>query len=99
MARPGWPTGPRRKVMVRLVTTALAALVLGSLSAAAQPAADFYKGKTVTYIVATAPGGGYDAYGRLIARHMPKYLPGAKVVVKNVPGAGHIVGANTIYNA
>ena len=65
--------------------------------ASAQTGADFYKGQTVTYIVATSPGGGYDLYGRLVAEYMQKYLPGSTFVVKNVPGAGHIVGANTIY--
>src|SRR5260221_2931488 len=58
-----------------------------------------FKGKTITYIVATGPGGGYDSYGRLIARYLQKYLPGSRVLVRNVPGAGHIVGANTIYAA
>jgi tripartite-type tricarboxylate transporter receptor subunit TctC len=63
----------------------------------AQQGADFYKGKTVTYIVATAPGGGYDAYGRLVAEYMQKYLPGSTFVVRNMPGAGHLIGANAIY--
>jgi tripartite-type tricarboxylate transporter receptor subunit TctC len=63
----------------------------------AQTGADFYKGKTVTYIVATSPGGGYDLYGRLVAEFMQKYLPGSTFVVKNLPGAGHLVGTNTIY--
>jgi len=58
--------------------------------------AEFFKGKTVTYIIATAPGGGYDLYGRLVAEYMQKYLPGSTFVVKNVPGAGHLIGANTI---
>ena len=62
-----------------------------------RPGADFFKGKTVTYIVSTAPGGGYDLYGRLVAEYMQKYLPGSTFVVKNVPGAGHLIGANTIY--
>ena len=57
----------------------------------------FLKGKTVTYIVSTAPGGGYDLYGRLVAEFMQKYLPGSTFVVKNLPGAGHLVGTNTIY--
>jgi tripartite-type tricarboxylate transporter receptor subunit TctC len=73
--------------------------VVAASSALAQTGADFYKGKTVTYIVATAPGGGYDLYGRLISEYMQKYLPGSTFVVKNVPGAGHLVGANTIYNS
>lgn len=59
--------------------------------------ADFYKGKTVTYIVATGPGGGYDSYGRVVAEYMQKYLPGSTFVVKNMPGAGHLIGANTLY--
>jgi tripartite-type tricarboxylate transporter receptor subunit TctC len=66
-------------------------------SAQAQSGADFYKGKTVSYIVSTAPGGGYDLYGRLIAEYMQKYLPGSTFIVKNVPGAGHMIGTNTIY--
>jgi tripartite-type tricarboxylate transporter receptor subunit TctC len=65
--------------------------------AQAQQGADFYKGKTVTYIVSTAPGGGYDTYGRLVAEYMQKYLPGSTFVVRNMPGAGHVIGANAIY--
>jgi tripartite-type tricarboxylate transporter receptor subunit TctC len=81
---------------VSISAGALAA-ILAATGAQAQTGADFYKGKTVTYIVATAPGGGYDTYGRLVTEYMQKYLPGSTFVVKNVPGAGHIVGANTIY--
>src|SRR6478735_8493929 len=73
------------------------AAVLAAGAASAQTGADFYKGKTVTYIVSTAPGGGYDLYGRLVAEFMQKYLPGSTFVVKNLPGAGHLVGTNTIY--
>ena len=58
---------------------------------------DFFKGKTVTYIIATSPGGGYDYYGRLVADYMQRHLPGSTFVVKNMPGAGHIIGANFIY--
>jgi tripartite-type tricarboxylate transporter receptor subunit TctC len=74
-----------------------AAAVMAAGAAQAQTGADFYKGKTVTYIVSTAPGGGYDTYGRLIAEYMQRNLPGSTFVVKNVPGAGHMIGANTIY--
>lgn len=76
--------------------TALASL---GASGAAGAATDFYKGETIIYIVATQAGGGYDVYGRLIAKHMEKQLPGARIVVKNVPGAGHIIGANQLYTA
>jgi len=65
--------------------------------ALAESGADFFKGKTVNYIVATSPGGGYDTYGRLIAEYMQRHLPGSTFVVKNIPGAGHIIGANSIY--
>ena len=54
--------------------------------AVANPA-DFYKGKTVTYIVATSSGGSCDLTGRLVADFMQKQLPGLKFVDKNVPGA------------
>ncbi len=65
--------------------------------ALAQSDADFYKNKTVTYIVATKAGGGYDFYGRLVAEYMQKKLPGSTFIVKNMPGAGHLIGANAIY--
>src|SRR5579864_3429283 len=83
-------------MLKRIVTAALsAALFLHAPANAAD--SGYFRGKTVTYIVATGPGGGYDSYGRLIARYMQKHLPGSRFVVRNVPGAGHIVGANTIY--
>ncbi len=82
--------------------TSAAAIALGVMTlfggaAMAQQGADFYKGKTVTYIVATKAGGGYDFYGRLVAEYMQKYLPGSTFIVKNMPGAGHLIGANATY--
>src|SRR4051812_4302911 len=81
------------------LTAGLMSLAISALAvpAQAQRGADFFKDKTVNYIVATAPGGGYDTYGRLVAEYMQKYLPGSTFVVKNVPGAGHLVGTNSIY--
>jgi tripartite-type tricarboxylate transporter receptor subunit TctC len=76
---------------------ALTMVAVAASPALGQTGADFYKGKTVTYIVATAPGGGYDLYGRLTADYMQRYLPGSTFVVKNLPGAGHLIGANTLY--
>jgi tripartite-type tricarboxylate transporter receptor subunit TctC len=76
-----------------------AALVgIALLTPGAAQAQDFYDGKTITYIVATSPGGGYDTYARLIGKYLEKHL-NAKVLIKNVPGAGHIVGANTLWAA
>src|SRR5690349_15567901 len=76
-----------------------AAIVASSFvtPAAAQTGADFFKGKTVNYIIATAPGGGYDLYGRLVSEYMQKHLPGSTFVPRNMPGAGHIIGANFLY--
>lgn len=74
-----------------------AALVFSPVLAA--DGADFFKGKTVTYIVPTAAGGGYDYYGRLVAEYMQRHLPGSTFVVRNMPGAGHILGVNAIYAA
>lgn len=64
----------------------------------AQSADGFYKGKTVRIICALGAGGPYDAYARLVARHIGKQLPGnPSVVVENMPGAGGILAANHVY--
>jgi tripartite-type tricarboxylate transporter receptor subunit TctC len=84
-----------------LVCLALA-IVAGGCASTSAPTDDpraFYAGKTITYIVATEAGGGYDAYGRLVSQYLGKHLGAARVVVKNVPGGGHIVGTNELYHA
>lgn len=59
---------------------------------------DFFKGKVLRFIVGTAPGGGYDTYTRLIARHIGRHIPGnPTVVVENMVGAGSIIAANYMY--
>ena len=81
--------------MVFGILFALASIALAP-AAAAQ---DFYKGKTVTLIVGNAPGGGYDHYARLLARHLPRYIAGEpSIVVKNMPGAGGMVMSNFLYS-
>lgn len=70
---------------------------------AARPAApsveEFYKGKTVRFIVGFAPGGGFDTYTRLIARHIGRFIPGnPTVIVENMEGASSRVAANHAYN-
>ncbi len=86
---------------LRATALAAAGLAVAGLSASGAHAAgaDYYKGKTVTYVVATSPGGGYDFYGRLVAKHMQKALPDSTFVVVNKPGGGHKIGANLIYHA
>jgi tripartite-type tricarboxylate transporter receptor subunit TctC len=69
--------------------------------AAASPfaLAQSFAGKTVTVIVGYKPGGGYDATARLLARHLPKHLPGRPtVIVQNMPGANSVIAANHAYN-
>jgi tripartite-type tricarboxylate transporter receptor subunit TctC len=67
---------------------------------AAQAQEIFFKDKTIRLIVGLAPGGGYDTYSRLIARHMGKHIPGNPViVVENMDGAGSLIAANHVYKA
>ena len=57
----------------------------------------FYRGKVARVIVGFPPGGGYDTYARLIARHMGKYVAGnPTIVVDNMSGAGSMISANHI---
>lgn len=73
--------------------------VLSAAPAYAQSAADFYKGKSVSIVVGSSAGGGFDLYGRLIGRHMSKHMPGnPNMVVSNMPGAGSIRLAQHIFN-
>ena len=61
-------------------------------------AQDFYKDKTIRFIVGQAAGGGYDTYTRVIARHISKHIPGNPIaVVENMTGAGSLVAANYVY--
>jgi tripartite-type tricarboxylate transporter receptor subunit TctC len=83
----------------RLLPALIALLGLGA-PAQAQSIADFYKGKTVTIVVSTSTGGGYDAMARAIARHIGKHLPGNPTfVIRNMPGAGGITAVNWLFNA
>ena len=75
---------------------AIGFLVITTASAKAQ---EFYKGKTITIIVGTAPGGGFDTYSRMLGRHLGRYIPGnPSTVVQNMPGAGQLIAANHLYN-
>lgn len=59
----------------------------------------YFKNKTIRVIVGSPPGGGYDAYARMLARHMGKHIPGnPRFIVINMPGAGGVIAANYLYN-
>lgn len=84
-----------------LVGAATVALSAGTITsvASAESAKDFYKGRDVTVIVGYHPGGGYDAYTRLLARHIGDHIPGhPTVIAQNMPGAGSLKAANYLYN-
>jgi len=73
--------------------------LLATWPAHAQTVEQFYKGRTITIVVGFATGGAYDPYARLVARHLPKHLPGApSMVIKNMQGAGSVIAANHLYN-
>jgi tripartite-type tricarboxylate transporter receptor subunit TctC len=79
----------RRQLLVAAIGLAAAPLVM----------AQSFSGKTVTIIVGYKPGGGYDATARMLARHLPKHIPGRPtVIVQNMPGANSVIAANHVYN-
>jgi tripartite-type tricarboxylate transporter receptor subunit TctC len=74
------------------------ALALMAPAAHAQSAADFYKGRTVTIVVGSDVGGGYDLTARTLAHHLARHIPGHPgIIVQNKPGASSIVAANYVY--
>jgi tripartite-type tricarboxylate transporter receptor subunit TctC len=82
-----------------ICAAALVVLLAQCLGGLAQADDDFYKGKTINFIIASAAGGGYDSYSRLIARHIGKHLPGQpSVVPQNMPGAAGMRAANYLYS-
>jgi tripartite-type tricarboxylate transporter receptor subunit TctC len=81
------------------IAAASVVLALAPAPAQADAVADFYKGKVVSLVVGYGSGGGYDVYGRLVATHLGKYIPGnPTVVVQNMPGAGSLRSVNYLYN-
>ena len=96
--------GPRERErkMRRITHTVLLGLVAPFLFSAdlalADNISDFYTGRTITIDISSSPGGGWDALGRGVARHIGKHIPGIPTVVpRNVSGAGGLVAANNLY--
>ena len=87
------PPSLLRVFPMKLPATALVffTVMLAASGRLAYGAAPFYEGKAIRIIVGTSPGGGYDTYTRVIARHFGKYIPGnPTIIVDNMPGAGGI---------
>ena len=92
-----------RSIPQRGLACALAAAVLAPIAtaapAAADPVADFYKGRQVSMIIAHEVATGYDIYARTLARHIGRHIPGKPTVVpQNMLGASGITGANLLFN-
>ncbi len=88
--------------MKNLSTTILAAaaMLAAGASAQAQSVADFYKGKNVTIYIGFSAGGSYDLFGRLLARHIGRHIPGnPTVIASSMPGAGGLTAANYMFRA
>ena len=82
-----------------LLALALLAVPVPMHPAAAQPVADFYRGRTLQMLIGYTPGGGYDLNARVLARHIGKHIPGnPNVVAQTMAGAGSLRLANYLYN-
>ena len=87
---------------IKLPSYVLASFIVSCLILVGTPksrAEDFYKGKSIRFVLGFSPGGGFDAYTRAIARHIGKHIPGnPSAIVENMTGAGSLVAANFLYN-
>jgi tripartite-type tricarboxylate transporter receptor subunit TctC len=82
-----------------VVTAFLALTALAPSTAGAEPIADFYRGKSISMVIATAPGGDYDLRARLISRHMGRHIPGNPTIVpRNMPGGVGLQAMNFMAN-
>ena len=87
-----------RKTGRRRLLVLCALISAGGSPAQADAVADFYKGRSVTVVVSSSGGGGYDTLARAVARHVGRHLPGHPVfVVRNMPGAGGMTASNFLY--
>src|SRR5271168_1430613 len=88
------------KILCSVVIGMIAAYLTPSLSARADPIADFYACKTIRIINWSAPGGEYDLHGRLFAQFLGRHIPGSPTVIQQaMPGAGGLLAANYLYNS
>jgi tripartite-type tricarboxylate transporter receptor subunit TctC len=86
------------RATIAQITIVIAAI--STTTAHAQPAAEFYRGKTIEILVGAAPAGGYDLASRTIANHMGRHIPGNPTfLVRNLPGATGLIMTNQLYNA
>jgi tripartite-type tricarboxylate transporter receptor subunit TctC len=78
---------------------ALAIALAVSAPAYAQSVEEFYRGKTINFVIGYPTAGPPDIYARLVTRHMGKYIPGnPNIIARNMPGAGSLIAANHVFN-
>ncbi|MFL6797366.1 MAG: Bug family tripartite tricarboxylate transporter substrate binding protein [Xanthobacteraceae bacterium] len=83
---------------IALLAVTAATLVGMEPATPAEDVAEFYRGRQLNLIVGFGPGGGYDIYARLLARHFPRFVPGEPaIIVQNMPGAGSLTAVNYLY--
>src|SRR6476469_10516988 len=88
-----------KKILFGAACAIAAAMLVPAWPAQAQPAADFYRGKTLRMLIGYVPCRGYDIYGRLVAEFLPRHLPGnPTIIAQNMPGAGSFVAAKYLYD-
>ena len=82
-----------------LVAATIVAVAGTAMQAQAQTPEEFYKGKTIDFVIGYPPGGSNDVLGRVLARHIGKHIPGRPTIVpKNMPGAGSFLALNNVAN-
>jgi tripartite-type tricarboxylate transporter receptor subunit TctC len=83
---------------MRAVTAVICAAACWPWGAHAQTAEEFYRGKSITMLVGSGAGGGYDTYARIFARHMSRHIPGnPAIIAKNMPAAAGLAAASALY--
>ena len=86
------------KPAIPAIAALLMAIAAWPASSGAQTVEDFYKGRSITMLIGSAAGGGYDIYGRIFARHMSRHIPGnPNIIAKNMPAAAGLAAASTLY--
>jgi len=82
-----------------LLSTVFALTGLGGSAALADPVAEFYTGKTMSMIISSGAGGGYDTLARAVSRNIGRHIPGNPTfVARNMPGAGGIIATKHLYS-
>jgi tripartite-type tricarboxylate transporter receptor subunit TctC len=87
-----------RKAMVIRASLGLVLCLWLSAPAAAQSVEQFYRGRELRLMIGEPPGGGYDLYGRFLARHLSRFLPGnPSILPENMPGAASVTMTNALF--